>query len=142
MTIWCGTPCILHISMHKYSSCLYLNLKDKVAVMTIFKVKLVNLRFENLYVANSTWLIFHVAHNLFIFDLLREWLARHGWKCSIVEKNFRIRLIPMIHFYGVHFWNKSRKSFVIFSESGWSKEEMLFYACWKYEKKYFKIEEL
>ena len=27
--------------------------------------------------------------------------------CSIVEKNFRIHLIPMRHFYGVQFLNKS-----------------------------------
>ena len=35
---------------------------------------------------------------------------QHIWKCSIVEKNLRIHLIPMRHFYGAQLLNKSVKS--------------------------------
>ena len=37
-------------------------------------------------------------------------------KCSILEKNYRIHLIPMRYFYGVQFLNKSVKSSVIFHQ--------------------------
>ena len=37
-----------------------------------------------------------------------------SWKCSILEKNFRIHLILMRHFYGVQFLNRSVNSVIIF----------------------------
>ena len=41
---------------------------------------------------------------------------RLDMQCSFVENNFRIHLIPMRHFYGVQFLNKSVNSFVIFHQ--------------------------
>ena len=48
------------------------------------------------------------------------------WERSIVEKNFRIYLIPIKHFYSVHFLNKSVKSFVIFHQLFRPAGEMFF----------------
>ena len=49
-----------------------------------------------------------------------------SWKCNIAENNFRIHLIPIRHFYGVQFLNKSVKSFVIFHQLFQSAEETFF----------------
>ena len=44
-------------------------------------------------------------------------------KVQYCRENFRIHLIPMRHFYGVQFLNKSVKSFVIFHQLFQSAEE-------------------
>ena len=48
-----------------------------------------------------------------------------NWECSIVEKKIRINLLPMRHFYGVLFINKSVKSFVIFYQLFQRAEKLL-----------------
>ena len=47
-------------------------------------------------------------------------------KVQYCRKNFRIHLIPMRHFYGVQFLNKSVKSFVIFYQLFQSAKETFF----------------